>query len=988
MTAAPSQVDDRASSVAALEGPRPPDPILATIPDDLRQLRGRPFGRDEQGNVIAHGSGSIVAGAVRYLQAIAGDRAEGEMPLGVDVQDRAQIVERARTEIVERLVALLNRAIPDDRYHVTPEYLVNESNNYSYEFRLFVAEYCRLLSGDEHFFFNQGRRTIPGSVVLLARPIGIRGTYAVLPRFTAKFVQTDLRVGRITPRTAVVEWHAASQLEHVPPDLHRRYVDYACQIYRGTFAAIPTLIAGLPMSEVRQVSCQLEGADHCEWEFSWQARTRSRSQFAIAASVAASLAMLAWLLLRLPAWDTMALVAATLLPASLILYGGDARRRSREIRAQQAALLEQRDLTEREYDRSERANAELQQMNLELERRIAELTTLNEVGVAASATLDLSELLDRCLRAVVAHLRFDRALVLLADEGRGVLGHGRSVGGTDEMERRIGPLELSLDDPHSQLVRLYRSDGPVLFEDVDQDPHGPNRSLAIALGVRSFLGTPLITKGRVVGVMAVDNRPSGRQVQAVDGPLLFTIGNLIASAIENARLYNEIESQNRELEARVEQRTDELRRASADAEEARAAAEAASETKSSFLANVSHELRTPLTSVVGFTRMVEKRLDEVVFPVVPAGDAKVEKAVRQVRQNLGIMASEGERLTSMINDVLDLAKIEAGKLEWRSEPVAMAEVIEQASRAAAPLVEQAGLRLQTDVRPGLPAVLGDRNRLVQVVLNLLSNAVKFTPSGTVTVRARATEAAVQIDVIDTGVGIGPEDQASVFEQFRQAGDTLTDKPRGTGLGLPICRQIVTHHGGRIWLESSPGSGSTFSFTLPVHAGAAVDGDPGPGADAGAVPAPVAAAEAPDAPQAEPANPATPLATVLLVEDDPATRELVRQAIEPCKARLLEAADGETGLALAREHWPALVILDVILPGMDGFEVAAALRRDPLTAGVPLLMLTISTERERAEALAVDRFIEKPIDPDRLAREVSALLPPAPSDLAETVPAAR
>jgi CheY-like chemotaxis protein len=344
------------------------------------------------------------------------------------------------------------------------------------------------------------------------------------------------------------------------------------------------------------------------------------------------------------------------------------------------------------------------------------------------------------------------------------------------------------------------------------------------------------------------------------------------------------------------------------------------------------------------------------------------------------MASEGERLTSMINDVLDLAKIEAGKLEWRSEPVALAEVVDQAAKAAAPLVEQAGLRLDLDVPADLPEVLGDRNRLVQVVLNLLSNAVKFTPTGSVTIRARATGADVQVDVVDTGVGIAPEDQARVFEQFGQAGDTLTDKPRGTGLGLPICRQIVVHHGGRLWLESSLGGGSTFSFTLPAHAASGGE-DRDPNADG-------APADGAAAPEPAPVPVAAALSTVLLVEDDPATRELVRQAIEPCKARLIEAADGETGLALARREQPAVVILDVLLPGMDGFEVAEALRSAPETASVRLLMLTISTERERAAALAVDRFIEKPIDPDRLALEVSALLPPAAPALAEAVPTAR
>jgi signal transduction histidine kinase len=360
----------------------------------------------------------------------------------------------------------------------------------------------------------------------------------------------------------------------------------------------------------------------------------------------------------------------------------------------------------------------------------------------------------------------------------------------------------------------------MLFRGIDEDPYEPNRAFAAAVGTTSFLGTPLITKGRTVGVLAVDNRLSGREPERAMGPLLFTLGNLLAAAVENARLYAELEASNRELEARVARRTAQLADATEEAQAARATAEAASATKSQFLANVSHELRTPLTSVVGFTKIVRKRLDEAVFPVVTGGaplDPKVERAIRQVSENLGIMVEEGDRLTAMINDVLDLEKIEAGRMEFRREPLEIGEVIERAAAATAALFETTGLVLARDVEPGLPTVEGDRNRLIQVVINLLSNAVKFTPSGSVTVRARADAGAgrIRVDVVDTGVGIDPADHAKVFEPFGQAGDTLTDKPRGTGLGLPICREIVERHGGKLWLESAVGAGTTFSFTLPV-----------------------------------------------------------------------------------------------------------------------------------------------------------------------------
>jgi signal transduction histidine kinase len=521
--------------------------------------------------------------------------------------------------------------------------------------------------------------------------------------------------------------------------------------------------------------------------------------------VVASAAVLAYLVARGPAHESVAIVLATLLPAGLVLYGSAARRRAGDLRSQQQ-------LTEEAYRRSERANQDLQE-------RIAELMTLNELAGAAGSTLDRDELLDRSLEAVTRHLRFDRALILLADEEAGALTDGRSVGGSPEMTAAVDELRLPFDLEASQLVQLYRADGPLVFRDVDQDPDERNRTFARMMEVTSFLGTPLVSKGRTVGVLAVDNRASGRDVRPGDGPLLYTVGSLIAAAIDNARLYAEVEAQKDVLERRVVERTAALAAAIEEAQAARAAAEEASATKSAFLSSVSHELRTPLTSVVGFSRLIRRRLDEVIFPAVPSGDPRRDRAMRQVSDNLGIIVDESERLTTLINDTLDLAKIEAGRMEWRREPVDVADVIARATAATASLLDGSGPTMVVAVEPGLPPVTGDRDRLIQVVINLVSNAVKFTPSGSITTTARLAadgEApAIVVSVADTGHGIAPEDHARVFEQFGQAGDTMPDGPRGTGLGLPICREIVERHGGRLWLESEVGRGSTFSFSLPV-----------------------------------------------------------------------------------------------------------------------------------------------------------------------------
>jgi signal transduction histidine kinase len=190
--------------------------------------------------------------------------------------------------------------------------------------------------------------------------------------------------------------------------------------------------------------------------------------------------------------------------------------------------------------------------------------------------------------------------------------------------------------------------------------------------------------------------------------------------------------------------------------------------------------------------------------------------MHRVRENLEIILSEGERLTALINDVLDISKLEAGKVEWKMEKVQISDIIERAWIATSALFEQRRIEFTKVIEEWLPEVTGDKDRLIQVAINLLSNAVKFTDKGFVNCRVIKSGNEIVVSVIDTGIGIADADKYRVFEKFRQAGDTLTDKPTGTGLGLSICKQIIEYHGGRIWVESALGKGSNFSFTLPIY----------------------------------------------------------------------------------------------------------------------------------------------------------------------------
>ncbi len=273
----------------------------------------------------------------------------------------------------------------------------------------------------------------------------------------------------------------------------------------------------------------------------------------------------------------------------------------------------------------------------------------------------------------------------------------------------------------------------------------------------------------------------------------------------------ELKEYSHALEEKIEVRTIDLRKVNMKLQEM-------DKLKTEVLSIVSHELKTPISAVLGFADLISRRFNDVIFPHVNTQDGKVKESVNKVQKNLDTIILEGKRLTDLIDDLLDITKIEAGKSEWVIEPVLVADIIERAIALTHSSFEQSGLELISDIEDGLPDVVGDKNRLEQVVINLVSNAMKFTEKGSVTCKARKINNELIISVVDTGKGIPDVDQEKIFERFKQTGKQLKGKPKGTGLGLSICKEIVKYHGGRIWAESEMGKGSTFSFTLPVSTG--------------------------------------------------------------------------------------------------------------------------------------------------------------------------
>ncbi len=436
---------------------------------------------------------------------------------------------------------------------------------------------------------------------------------------------------------------------------------------------------------------------------------------------------------------------------------------------------------------------------VQLQARADELLTLNRIQQSVASDLNLRQTLGIVAREMGELFGVNYTGIALLDRQR---THLTIV--AEYLRDSHSPSTLNLTIPVSEdiassrviesrktIARLQAQAGGLPGAALKENAAEPEHELVDLRGVCSMMIVPLMARGEVIGTIDITSDDEKREFTPSDVQLAETIAGQIAGTIENARLFSEMQS-------------------------AKEAAEAANESKSAFLASVSHELRTPLTSVLGFSKIVQKRLSERIFPGVVSDDPQTQRAMSQVSQNLNIMIAEGERLTSMINNVLDLSKIEAGKIEWVVQPLQVSEVIARAVSATAGLLQsRPGVELYMQVDEDLPQINGDRDKLIQVVINLISNAVKFTPQGSITCQARLAGDEILVCVADTGVGIPAEFRHKVFEKFTQLGDTLTDKPQGTGLGLSICKEIVEHHGGRIWVESQLGQGSQFFFTLPV-----------------------------------------------------------------------------------------------------------------------------------------------------------------------------
>jgi len=410
----------------------------------------------------------------------------------------------------------------------------------------------------------------------------------------------------------------------------------------------------------------------------------------------------------------------------------------------------------------------------ELARSVEELKALGEVSQAVSSTLDLEVVLSGIVRHAVQLSKADAGTIYEFDEARRVFVPRINYGVSQDYIEAIREAGLHVGD-ETVIGRAAIKRGPDQIPDLDKVPDYPLPYVTQA-GFRALLAVPLLRENSLIGGLIVRRKAAGEFPEPVL-QLLQTFAAQSVLAIHNARLFREIEEKGREIEI-------------------------ANKHKSEFLANMSHELRTPLNAILGYTELI---LDHIY--------GEVPEKIREVLERL---EKNGRHLLGLINDVLDLSKMEAGQLTLALSEYSMGELVQTVFASVEALAAEKKLELKVMIPTDLPKGKGDEQRIAQVLLNLLGNAIKFTDEGEVRVEATVSNETFWVSVFDTGLGLSEADQRMIFEEFHQADGSSSKKKGGTGLGLSIAKRIVEMHGGRIGVESTLGKGSTFYFTLPIR----------------------------------------------------------------------------------------------------------------------------------------------------------------------------
>jgi GAF domain-containing protein/DNA-binding response OmpR family regulator len=551
---------------------------------------------------------------------------------------------------------------------------------------------------------------------------------------------------------------------------------------------------------------------------------------------------------------------------------------------------------------------ELQARTDQLTRSVQELQALGEVSQALSSTLNVDTVLNTIVSRAKQLADTESCTAYEYDERAEAFVFRATHGLDDEVIEVARQVLIRRGEGIAGLMAVTRE--PVQIPDISQAGAytGPLKDVLIRTGTRSLLSVPLLREDRLVGGLTVTRKTSGEFSPRVI-ELLQTFASQSAVAIQNARLFREIQDKSHQLEV-------------------------ADRHKSEFLANMSHELRTPLNAIIGYSEMLQE----------DASDLGAEQFVDDLKK----INAAGKHLLELINAVLDLSKIEAGKMDLYLESFDVATLIRDIAAVIQPLAAKNANRLEVTCPESAATMRADLTKVRQALFNLLSNACKFTDRGTVALTVSREHGEDQdwlrFGVSDTGIGMTSEQLARLFEAFSQADAATTRKYGGTGLGLVLSRRLCRMMGGDVTVESESGRGSVFTIRLPAV---------------------VTEAAEPTVPTATPEGATPAVGTVLVIDDEAAIRDLMQRFLAKEGFRVVSAAGGEEGLRLARELRPDAITLDVMMPGLDGWAVLAALKTDPAVADIPVIMLTIVDDKNLGYALGAADYLTKPIERDRL-----------------------